>query len=114
RDKSGWSEVSTTGVVRKQKFIDSFGNGQLVWDRLIEKGWIAPTDPAIAKVTPKDQRTAPSLGDDLANQAVAIESILDASYIGSVNLNGVFTGRQELREGWLKLSEIGKPSSTRK
>jgi hypothetical protein len=114
RDKSAWSEVSTTGVVRKQKFIDSFGNGQLVWDRLIEKGWIAPTDPAIANVTPKDQRTAPSLGDDLANQAVAIESILDASYIGSVNLNGVFTGRQELREGWLKLSEIGKASSTRK
>ncbi len=114
KDKNAWREVSTTGIVKQQVFIDSFSNGQDIWDRLIETGWIEQIDSAKASVTPKDQRTSPDLGDDMDDQVTEIENILAASYIGNVNLNAVFSGRQELREGWLKLSALSNNVSTEK
>lgn len=114
KDKNAWSEVSTTGVVKKQVFIDSFTNGQEVWDLLSKKGWIKQIDPTRASVAPKDQRPDKSLGDGMAGQVVAIENILASSYIGNVSLNAVFSSRQELREGWLKLSPASKKVSIEK
>jgi len=73
---------------------------------LIEVQWIKvidPTDPTRASVTPKDQRAKPSL-DKHKDKTAKIEDMLDRAHIGPVNVTGKFTGPQEIREGWLKLS----------
>jgi hypothetical protein len=105
RENGSWSEVSTAGTVNKQTFLTAFANGEAVWARLKEKGWIKEIDPAKAGVTPKDSRTEPDLGQDLKDQVATIEIILSRSYIGKVSAQATFTATQEICEGWLKLRE---------
>jgi hypothetical protein len=105
RENGSWSEVSTAGMVNKQTFLTAFANGEAVWARLKEKGWIKEIDPAKAGVTPKDSRTEPDLGQDLKDQVATIEIILSRSYIGKVSAQATFTATQEICEGWLKLRE---------
>jgi len=108
KERDIWSEISSIGTVKKQVFITTFNNdGQTIWERLQHKGWIkVELDPTKARVTPKDQRTEASLGDDMKEKEPKIEDILERSYIGKVNLKAAFSGQQVLREGWLKLSQI--------
>jgi hypothetical protein len=105
RDNGSWSEVSSAGTVDKQTFLTALADGDAVWARLIEKGWIKEIDPAKASVTPKDSRTTPDLGQDLQDQIAEIEIILARSYIGKVSAQATFSATQEICEGWLKLRE---------
>jgi len=104
-ENGSWLEVSSIGTVSKKTFLDAFTNGEAIWSRLKEKGWIKEIDPAKASVTPEGERTNPDLGADMKDQLPAIEIILAQSYIGKMGVGAVFAARQEIREGWLKLSE---------
>ncbi|HZI47864.1 MAG TPA: hypothetical protein VFD75_08690, partial [Pyrinomonadaceae bacterium] len=107
QDEQGtWSEVSSRGLIRKEDFGVFGSDAGEVWSELIEVQWIKvidPTDPTRASVTPKDQRAKPSL-DKHKDKTAKIEDMLDRAHIGPVNVTGKFTGPQEIREGWLKLS----------
>jgi hypothetical protein len=116
QDKRGeWSEVSSRGVVRKETFraeFDSKAND--VWNELLELGWIErdKDDPNRAGVTAKDKRESSTLNSfkDLTER---IEDVLDRAHIGPVNLTAKFTGPQEIREGWLKLSMAGQAPTSK-
>ena len=102
-ENGSWLEVSSTGTVNKKTFLDAFANGEAIWNRMKEKGWIKEIDPTKAVVTPKDERTNRDLGTEMKDLLPAIEIILARSYIGKTG--AVFAAPQEIREGWLKLSE---------
>lgn len=104
-ENGSWLEVSSMGTVNKKTFLDAFVNGEAIWSRMKEKGWIKEIDPTKAAVTPKDERTNPDLGTEMKDLLPAIEIILARSYIGKMGVGAVFAARQEIREGWLKLSE---------
>jgi hypothetical protein len=75
-----------------------------VWSELIGKEWIKLIDqkePTRASVTAKDERKLLVRHTDKTAQ---IEDMLDRAHIGPVNLAAKFSGPQEIREGWLKLS----------
>jgi len=59
----------------------------------------------------KDQRKNPSLPESMKTDQ--IEDILDRAHIGPVDPTAKFSGQQEVREGWLKLSPapVAQPSS---
>ena len=99
-----WSELSTRGVLEKrildQKFADKSDD---IWRELKEKKWIEEINSTKATVTSKDQRSPTPL-QNLKDEIPAIEDLLDRSHIGPVDLTARFSGRQEIREGWLKLS----------
>ncbi|HWF87390.1 MAG TPA: hypothetical protein VN659_01100 [Pyrinomonadaceae bacterium] len=106
-----WSEVSSRGVVRKETFAAEFQSKATgVWNELAEFGWIEidKDDATRASVTPKDKREVATLNvfKDLTER---IEDLLDRAHIGPVNLTAKFTGPQEIREGWLKLSVAQTP-----
>ena len=104
KESGSWSETSSSGIVTKQTFLDSFANGEDVWSRLKTKGWIQEIDAATASVTAKDKRTDPDLGADMNDEVPQIEIILSRAHIGQVELEATFSGAQGAREGWLKLS----------
>jgi hypothetical protein len=101
-----WSEVSSRGLVRKEDFT-VFGAAAVdVWNELVQKEWIKvidEKDPTRASVTAKDERKSQSL-DRHKDKTAKIEDILDRAHLGPTNLTAKFSGPQEIREGWLKLS----------
>ncbi len=62
-----------------------------------------PPDDARGSVVAKDDRDEPTL-DKFEEQTDKIEDILDRVHIGPVDPIAKFSGPQEIREGWLKLS----------
>jgi hypothetical protein len=113
KDGGAWAEISSTGTIKKQVFLDAFPeDGEALWGVLKEKGWIVETDAAAAGVTPKDRRAQPSLGDEWKEQEPAVELLLAGSYIGQVSCEAVFSGQQTILEGWLKLRNDAPPDSS--
>jgi hypothetical protein len=112
-----WSEVSSRGLVRKQTFIDTFaGEANAIWTELQKQGWIAlidAKDETRASVIARDKRGKTSLSEPANKHTEKIEDILDRAHIGPVDPTAKFSGQQELREGWLKLSPaaIAQPST---
>jgi hypothetical protein len=103
-----WSEVSSRGLVR-QEDLSVFGAVAAdVWKELIGLQWIKVIDPkdlTRARVSAKDERKSQSLDKYKDKTSTAmIEDILDRAHIGPVNVAAKFSGPQEIREGWLKLS----------
>ncbi|HEU5091173.1 MAG TPA: hypothetical protein VFT30_00720, partial [Nitrospira sp.] len=109
-NRGKWSEVSSRGVVRKETFAVEFESKATdVWNELLELGWIEldKDDPVRAFVTEKDKRGSSTL-NRFKELTERIEDVLDRAHIGPVNLAAKFTGPQEIREGWLKLSTAGQ------
>ena len=104
RESSGWLEIRTIGIVQRQTFLDAFDNGDTIWTRLTERGWVTPIDAEQAQVVPRDQRGQATLGDDLAALVPQIEDILARSQIEPTSTEARFSSPQALRDGWLKLS----------
>ena len=101
-----WSEVSSRGLVRKEAFAAFEPGADAVWAELVTQGWIEPIDgqdDTRANVTPIDQRKEASL-INFKDKTAEVEDILDRAHIGPVDPAGKFSGPQEIREGWLKLS----------
>ncbi|HET6975848.1 MAG TPA: hypothetical protein VFI24_05970 [Pyrinomonadaceae bacterium] len=108
-----WSEVSSRGVVRKESFAVFGDRATDIWADLITQGWIKlldENDETRASVVAKDRREKPELSDNVKDKRDEIEDILDRSHIGPVDSTARFSGAQEIREGWLKLSRAGQPS----
>ncbi len=107
-----WFEVSSRGLVRKQTFVEAFGSeADTIWSELHTRGWIdfIDKDKTRASVTAKDKRGQLSLPESMKDK---IEDILDRAHIGPVDPTAKFSGQQEVREGWLKLSPapVAQPS----
>ncbi len=114
RETGAWSEISTSGTVKKQVFIDAFpGQGEALWGAMKEKGWVVEVDAATARVTPKDLRPSPTLGEAWAEQEPEVELLLAASYLGPVTQEANFSGQQTLLEGWLKLRPETTPATSK-
>jgi len=79
KEGGGWLETPIAGKVRRQVFSDSFVDAEIVWSRLVEKGWIDVIDTANASVRPQNLRTGPLLGDDLEKFVPDIERLLQSS-----------------------------------
>lgn len=113
-----WSEVSSRGLVRKQTFIDMFpSDADKIWTELLKQVWIElidKKDETRASVIARDKRGKPSLDDPVKKHTDKIEDILDRAHIGPVDPSAKFSGRQEVREGWLKLSPAGVAQPSRK
>jgi hypothetical protein len=102
-DKGGqWSEVTAIGVIERELVLKRFG--QSVWDELKDKLWISEINPDKASVTAKDRRSKKPLTAGLQDKLAEIEDMLDRSHLGPIDLTARFSGPQEIREGWLKLS----------
>jgi hypothetical protein len=105
RDQNQWAEITSPGVVTKELFVDALPNGEGVWKSLQDNGWITTPDSAgKATIRPRDKRTNKQLPEIAADVLPQIEGVLDTAEIGTINPGAVFTGPQQIREGWLKLS----------
>lgn len=122
REGNKWRELFPENRIDKQAFIDGYveatgrSNGEEVWNYLLSPGvrWLATVDdnhdgtmdPDVARVVSKDDRTEDPLRDaQFASFGATIQRVLElrSSGIDPVEFQAVFTGPQELREGWLKL-----------
>ncbi len=115
RTKAGqWKEIPNRETITYSVFQKAYdqSNARLVWNQLLseEMLWLQPfqgrTDLAI--VVPKEQRKTPKLPNDALNEQ--IEQILD--YYGEgikvYDDRASFPGKQMIKEGWLKLSNVEK------
>jgi hypothetical protein len=106
-EQGAWDEISSRGIVRKNAFDGFEGDADSIWAELIKQEWIelsSPKDSTRASVKAKDKRASQSLAENLKDKVAEIEDILDRTQIGPVNPTAKFSGPQEIREGWLKLS----------
>ncbi len=129
REGSTWKELFPDNRIEKQAFIAGYleatglSNGENVWIYLLTPSiaWLATVDDdndgtvdvGVAKVVSKDKRKANRLGDaTYASIADTIERVLElrSAGIDPVEVQAVFTGPQELREGWLKLRKANTPT----
>lgn len=104
-----WSEVSSLGLLQKQAFVDEFGreHAETIWKDLKGQTWIKlldASDDTRATVTAKDARKDEPARPALQANIDKIEDILDRAHIGPVEPSAKFSGPQEIREGWLRLS----------
>ena len=102
-----WTEISERGVVKRDSFAALEVDVELLWEELKGRGWIkllAPPDDTRASVVAKDKRGEPPTLDKFEALTDKIEDILDRVHIGPVDPAAKFSGPQEVREGWLKLS----------
>jgi hypothetical protein len=105
--RKSWSEVSSRGLVLKDTLAVFGDEADKVWNELIAQDWIKlidEKDPNRASVTAKDQRKNQLLPDRWKDKTKTIEDVLDRAHIGPVDQTAKFSGPQEIREGWLKLS----------
>lgn len=101
-DRRQWRELSTIGHFRKQELLAVFGGaGEILWDQLIERGWIV-LDRDQAAIVPAGRRPATENfpPDHLAPQ---LEHFLASRQIHPFQLSPAGRTGQEIREGWLKL-----------
>ncbi len=106
RRPGGWAEWTTHGVVTLPQVVGELGDrGAAVWRRLLEKGWTTRIDGERAAVVSPDRRTGATLGDDMAAEAVRVEALFARLQVTPFQTGAVFSGPQELREGWLKLRD---------
>ncbi len=96
-------------------------SGDELWNYLLndDVNWLAEVDDnedgepdaGRAKVVKKNDRKSTDFRDNRFEGGEAlVESILDLHSIGvdPVNTDAVFTGRQEIKEGWMKLRRVVK------
>ncbi len=116
-----WKELFPENRITRRLFIDEWnkttgGDGSQLWDYLMNTaGWLTDVRdtgeqtltpaPGTAAVVHKDQRPLPVLGGKFKDKEDLVETILDlhSTGIDPVVTDAVFTGPQEIKEGWLKL-----------
>ena len=121
-----WSEILTAPVIEKEIFTKAFTkycaenklekNAEKAWDELLDQNWlhkIGELDtPIKAKIVSKDNRSKDKknkpLEGDLKELDEVIQRIFDLYEISidPVTSQAIFSGDQEIREGWLVLSHV--------
>ena len=115
KGRENWSEILTIPVIEKTAFIESYNSNkeseenpepEEVWQKLLDQEWLRgllfTENQAI--IVSKDKRK--TLTGDLENLDDLVNNIFDLSeiIINSVSSQATFSGSQEIREGWLVLS----------
>ena len=104
KDRYSWRETLNDGILRKDTVISTFDDGDQLWTELLTQGWIVERDTNRAEIVSTDQRIGATLSAPFDAQTAAIEAFLDTGHIIPVNTKAVFTPKQTIKEGWLKLS----------
>lgn len=105
-DGNKWTEISTTGILRKHQ-VETLFKAQVnnIWNLLTQLGWIKPIDERKAVVVPTDQRLTPDLDASLASMQDQLELMLSKTMINPFSPEAHFVPNQEIKEGWLKISK---------
>ena len=104
KERFSWVEIAQTGIVRKDDALKKFEEAHGVWAHLLEKGWLLELDDNRAQVIPTDRRKELVLDEPYSKIADTIEHWLDAGHVVPADTKAAFSGKQIIREGWLKLS----------
>jgi hypothetical protein len=112
KERIGWSEVSTRGLIEKPSIVQAFEQGDLLWQRMVDQNWLQLLDPVQAAIVPRDQRKKDatgqtSLGPEFDGILDALEILLGSFQIGAVDTRPVFLP-QGVRDGWLMLTSAPK------
>lgn len=120
-DSKEWIELFPENRIEKQAFVEQWNkasgeySGNALWSYLLGEDvkWLAAVDDnedgqadvGRAKVVNKEDRASATLGGSYKKQDSLVASILETYSVGiaPVNTAGIFTGQQEIKEGWLKL-----------
>ncbi len=108
KQAQGWRTVSKVGHIEKKSLAQHFPSRvEHIWSLLLQYNWIIPssTRTDAATVTPTDQRhpfPKPE-AEALADLLPQLEDLIGQSYINPFHETAKFSGRQEIREGWLRL-----------
>lgn len=113
KEKDKWSEISINRTIEKKLFVGKLDSpmAEEVWKHLLYKdiGWLKAIDDDQdeAIITAKDSRTSKELSKEFHGLEEDVEKTLDlyGVGIGQVSSKADFSGKQEIREGWLKLSK---------
>ncbi|MEL7159926.1 MAG: hypothetical protein AAFN92_04150, partial [Bacteroidota bacterium] len=111
-----WTELTQRPVLRKSEVVQALTDGEAVWRRLVNKGWVIPlpTQPDQAYLVEVDERDqadlteaedAPEIRRQWLEKQAGIEQIL-LSWSRSLHppaLNNNLSVAQEIREGYLAL-----------
>ncbi len=108
RHKSSWSEISKFGRINKHKLLETFHNGQIIWDDLVLQKWIDTLDGFTANIVPKNGRVNKTLSPSVAPMTDRIENLLNQCMIIQPDYAASFRDKSVIREGWLKLSHKTK------
>lgn len=104
-DGQQWNETTTTGILNKHQLDEHFdAQANAVWVMLLQQGWINKIDENRAFVVATDKRTEPDLSNAFKGFEQQIELLLDSTKINPMDSTARFSGKQEIKEGWLKLS----------
>ncbi|MBC7569063.1 MAG: hypothetical protein H7319_04935 [Spirosoma sp.] len=104
-DRQRWREVSTVGHFRRDELVAAFGGaGTLLWDQLIERGWVT-LEGEQAVIVPPGRRPAT---DDFPPTQLAplLDHFLATRQINPFQMVPGGNSGQELREGWLRLRPL--------
>jgi ribosomal protein S8 len=99
------SDILDAAIDKIVKYITSLENGEKIWQFLIDNGWIEKIYTTKISVLDAYKRVYAHLSNIKKEEIIEkINNILMGSYIGTVSARAKFCGKQEIKEGWLKLS----------
>jgi len=119
-----WTEWFPENRIEKEVFVTEWNqssgetSGKDLWVYLLKDSvhWLARVDDdeegtldvGRAKIVNKDDRKATTLAGEFSDREKQIESLFDLHSVGidPVVTDAVFSGQQEMKEGWLKLRKI--------
>lgn len=109
RDKTGWSEITTAGHLSKKELEKAFpGQADVLWSELVTNKSLTPLAGEEALITlANSTKTLEDLAPDFSPK---LGDYLRSRQIDHFLMNAQFTGRQVLKEGWLKLRQ--QPTKT--
>ena len=111
RGRDGWREMTRTPTVLRDAFVKAFPDGYDIWSELIDKGWLTPfaDDDSCAYVRPDGAHRKPlehEYSDDIQRVLEISEQML-----GPTHEEARFGSALEIREGWLRWSEMPPPEN---
>ena len=112
RQGNSWREVSTLRVIRRRDFEAAIAGGSLTYDALLQQGWLKRIDAETARVVSRDQFLKEHPDAKGAALPPAIEDWIERAQITGISDRARTFGRQGLREGWLKLSQLDEDADS--
>ncbi len=104
-----WSTISGQGTIRQHQLADAFGPASgLLWQVLLQQGWLEALNADTARMVAEDQRPYRDLPAPFAQAQEAVELLFHRLRIRPFDPKAHFDGKQQIREGWLRLSPTAR------